>query len=285
MNVKAKPVRKAILIGSPGEKPNYLYSVRTDVNNIRKFLLSPRGGRWGNNEITILENPGALELIEILENTVADYQFIYFAGHGFETHLNERKICLKDYDFTDLHLLNQCPRQLIVLDCCRKKEYPAISGVPEEETWIPFDGFYPEREAFDNYILHSPPGKIMIHATKSGHYAWENILGKGGAFTTSLLLSARSVQPNEAYTPISIERILENAKGVIKQFGYQQEPEIVHSEGCMVVPFSLSLKKAPKPIKIASGNLFRQRTIQQDTGSSGLIAASLLLFAIAIVAE
>lgn len=136
-----RPVRRAILIGSPGKGKDYLYSVATDIDNIRNFLLSSRGGRWSGDEIIIVNNPDLAGVASIIENALADYCLVFFAGHGYETLDKYRKICLRDADVSDYFLLNNSPRQLVIVDSCREKEYPAISGIPGEEEWLPFDGY------------------------------------------------------------------------------------------------------------------------------------------------
>lgn len=278
------PVRRAILIASPGEEPNYLYSVSTDIENIRNFLLSSRGGKWREDEIIVLWNPDITTVTSVIENNYADYAFVYYAGHGYES-MNTRMICLNNTDVTDFFLLDKSPRQLIILDCCREKEYPAISGIPKDEEWLPFDGFYPEREAFDKYILQSPPGKKIVHATKSGFASWEDKNGKGGVFTTSLLLGARSIQNGYPYSPLRIEQSIQKAKKIIKQSGDEQEPEIVYSAGNMQVPFALLIKNEVKPQynKNFNRNIPR-KVLKRETSDSDFLTAGLFLLAIAVIA-
>lgn len=281
-----KPVRKAILICSPGsEEINYLYSAPTDIDNVKNLLLSPRGGRWKESEIIVLLSPDVATLKSTIERSAVDYLFVYYAGHGYETPHSERRICLPDSDLSDIFLLNASPRQLVILDSCREKEYPAISGIPEEEEKWLHDGYYPEREAFDNYILQSKPGKIIIHATKSGFASWEDKSGDGGVFTNSLILAAGRIQKDEIYFPISIEEVLKNAKKIIKQSGDYQEPEIVHSEGNMTVPFVLSMNDAAKQ---TDKNIYISpfpRKVKKESTTSGLLKAGLLILAIAIIAD
>lgn len=279
-----KPARKAILIGSPGEEPNFLYSVSTDIQNVKSFLLSSRGGKWRTEEIITLYNPDLTTVASIIENNIADYSFIYFAGHGYETE-NDRMICFNGTDVRDLFLLDRSPRQLIILDCCREKEYPAISGIPKDEEWLHFDGYYPEREAFDKYIMQSPTGKKIVHATKSGFASWEDKRGRGGVFTTSLLLSTRSFQNELPYASLKIERLLNKAKDIIKQSGDDQEPEIVHSEGNLQVPFALFIKNKPKSVlnQKFSKNLPR-RVFKSETSNSELLKVGLFLLAVAVIA-
>lgn len=281
-----QPVRKAILIGSPGRGKDYLYSVATDIDNIRQFLLSSRGGKWRDDEIILINNPDLARVASNIENALADYCLVYYAGHGYETFDKDRNICLRDADISDYFLLNKSPRQLVIVDSCREKEYPSISGIPGEEEWLPFDGYYPEREAFDNFILNSPPGRKIVHATKSGCASWEDKNGRGGVFTTGLLLAARNTQKNEIYAPILIEQILKKAKRIIKLSGDEQEPEIVYAEGNLRVPFALSIKEVQKPI---NNNLSKtkspRRIVRKESSNSGLLKVGLALLAITIIAD
>lgn len=279
------PVRKALIIGSPGEEGvDYLYSASTDVSNIKNHLLSSRGGRWNEDEIITLWKPDIATLASVIEDFIADYFFVYYAGHGYENSNHERKICLDDADVSDFFLLNKSPRQLIILDCCREKEFPAISGIPKEEEWLPFEGFYPEREAFDKYILQSPPGKKIIHATKSGFASWEDKNGRGGIFTTNLLLSTRSFQNGYAYSPIGIELLLKKAKKYIRQSGDEQEPEIVYSTGDLQVPFALFIKNEVKPVYNKKFNHNKPRKVlKRETSDSEFLAAGFFFLAIALI--
>lgn len=282
-----KPVRRALLIGSPGnEGADYLYSAATDVENVKNLLLSSRGGKWKEDEIIILWKPDVTSVASVIEKTIADYFFVFYAGHGYETIDAKRNICLTDTDVSDFFLLNKSIRQLVVLDCCREKEYPAISGIPEDEEWLHFDGYYQERDAFDKYILQSPPGKKIIHATKSGFASWEDKQGGGGVFTTSLILAAKGIQKNEIYLPISIEQVLKKAKKIIKQNGDEQGPEIVYSKGDLQVPFVLSVKQIVKPIYYAKNNpIAPRKIIRQESSNSGLLKAGIFLFVLAIIAN
>lgn len=282
-----EPVRKALIIGSPvTEGVDYLYSASTDITNIKNHLLSSRGGKWRDNEIKVLWNPGIAELAAIVENAVADYLFVYFAGHGYETASRERRICFNNADVSDFFLLNSSPRQLVIIDACREKEYPAISGIPGEEEWLPFDGYYPEREAFDNYILQSPVGKKIVHATKSGFASWEDVNGRGGVFTTSLILSVRKIQYSVLYAPVSIEQSLKKARKIIKQSGDEQEPEIVYSSGNLQVPFAVYIKSEAKAVYSNFSNHNKPRTVsRRESSNSGALAFCLILLGIALIAN
>lgn len=263
-----------------------MYSASTDVTNITNHLLSSRGGKWKDNEIQVLWDPGIAGLTAVIQNTMAHYLFVYYAGHGYETVYGERRICLKDADVSDFFLLNKSPRQLIVIDACREKEYPAISGIPEEEEWLPFDGYYPEREAFDNYILQSPVGKKIIHATKSGFASWEDKKGEGGVFTTNLILSTRRIKCDDLYAPISIEQSIWKARIMIKQSGDEQEPEIVYSIGNLQVPFAVYVKSEAETVHSKPVTYNKPRTIlRKEPSNFGAFTFGLFLLWIALIAN
>jgi hypothetical protein len=173
-----------------------------------------------------------------------------------------------------------------VIDACREKEYPAISGIPKEEEWLHFDGYYPEREAFNNYILHSPVGKKIVHATKSGLASWEDVNGRGGVFTTSLILSIRKIQCNALYAPVSIEQLIKKTRKIIKQFGDEQEPEIVYSSGNLQVPFAIYIKSEKTSVYSNPPNYIKIKprgVSKKQPSSSGVLAFGLLLFGIALL--
>lgn len=284
---KIEPSRKALIIGSPGtEGVDYLYSASTDVTNIKNHLLSSRGGKWSDDEIKVIWNPELIELAAMIANTIADYVFIYFAGHGYETTCGERCLCFNDADVSDFFLLNSSPRQLVVIDACREKEYPAISGIPKDEEWLPFDGYYPEREAFDNYILKSPVGKKIVHATKSGFASWEDVKGRGGVFTTSLIRSSRKIQCDFLYAPISIEQTIRKTREIIKKSGDAQDPEIVYSIGNLQVPFAVYIKNETKTVYSNSSNYIKPRSFSRKQPSkSGALAFGFLLLGIVLIAN
>ena len=107
--------RKAILIGCPGSGKNYLHGVGQDLQNIHGFLCSDKGGRWFNNEITILANATPERTLTLIHSTIADYVFIYFSGHGYTSHINKRMLMFGTKPIPDLYFLNKSPRQLIVM--------------------------------------------------------------------------------------------------------------------------------------------------------------------------
>ncbi|MBL7759146.1 MAG: caspase family protein [Sediminibacterium sp.] len=124
------PTCKAVLIGSPGRGEYRLHGVENDIENYYQFLLSPRGGVFYEHEIIILADPTMDEVLDAIHSNYADYQFVYYSGHGSQDMDGNDFICLDGHDLRDDYLFNaQGPRQFLSLDSCRKY-YHTISGFP-----------------------------------------------------------------------------------------------------------------------------------------------------------
>src|SRR5688572_4065117 len=114
--------RKALLVGAPGGVfTDFLPGVFPDLQNMKAFLLSPQGGAWKKEEITMLYNPGKKKLLQTVKAMQADYTLTFFSGHGFPDDFDRRFISLTNGECTtDVKLLNSSARQLVLIDDCRK---------------------------------------------------------------------------------------------------------------------------------------------------------------------
>lgn len=275
-----KATRKAILIGCPGKGKRFLSAVEFDLANVKNFLLSNRGGRWFENEIIVLDNPSITTLLNIIQASIADYVVVYFTGHGWANH-HEKYLCLKDGDIEDLLLLNQSPRQRVIIDACRKIPLHAISGLPKEDIYLHADGNYPARELFDKYILLSPVGQTIIHATSHNTEAYAN--QTGSHFTESLLNACYSVS-TQNYFPLNIKDVLNKATIDLAKQGSTQLPVITYNTGNLQIPFGFGFCRP------ATNSTHRQsiqkvkehHTKQKAVSASGLalIGIGLLLWAV-----
>jgi len=229
--------RNAIVISCPGQGDNYLRGAVKDLENISNYLTSPRGGAWKKNEIYCLENPSWAEAKLFLDQCSADYQFIYFAGHGCSDEHQKRYITFKDQNIEDLQLLTHNQKQLIIIDACRTY-YPTISGIPPaEDVYSYFTGESDARSIFDNCIMRSPAGKIIIHATQNNKKASEERYGRGGAFTLSLLHTAINFKTGNELSPVYITELLPIVKKTLLSQGYSQSPDMPYITGALNVPF------------------------------------------------
>lgn len=279
------PTRKAVLIGSPGHGEERLRGVENDVDNMYQFLLSPRGGVWYEHEINVLADPTLDEVLSAIHSSYADYQFVYYSGHGYQDIYGNDFICLDGNNLQDDDLFNaEGPRQFLLLDSCRKY-YHTISGFPKEmEQWAYVDGYSASREIFDRYILKSPTGKMKMYAASPGQVAMDN--SQGGEFTLALLKGIYDCKVSSGYHAIFPQVALADAKGILKRKREEQIPELVNIEGNLQVPFGIA---SPEFIrKDAVGQYRHQMNIRQQFERSrkrrsnqtvaGLVIAGLLIW-------
>lgn len=238
------PSRKALLIGAPGgSTTQFLPGVERDPINMQDFLLSPRGGAWKEDEIIVLDDPDLDSVYEATELCEADYVIKYFSGHGFETPDKRRFLNLSDGNsFEDMILLNDSPRQLIILDACRNIIDLPIFGRPphlgEESTYGDPMDWVLARKAYDNWIRNSSTGKLILHSTSSGTSSFDTPVG--GVFTNALLSAGKKFE--HAHPSAKLD-ILSSAKIVIPKlriFDQQQKPTKTYMEGNIRLPFALS---------------------------------------------
>ncbi|MBS1491420.1 MAG: caspase family protein [Bacteroidetes bacterium] len=228
--------RKAILIGCPGGNDNFLSGVRKDLENMSRFLQSNKGGAWTRNEIIVLQNPNSFEALNLVNQTTADYIFVYFSGHGFSSLNNSRMLMLRDQAIADCDLLNDSPRQLVIIDACRNYSAPGLSGVPEFDEHV--DHFESAAyEVFSEGIACSPEGKLIVHATQPGRYSYDS--PSGGYFTQALLHVATRMKTEEHYSPCTVNSVLYHVPNVLKRNRNNQIPNITYRSGDLTVPFAL----------------------------------------------
>jgi hypothetical protein len=232
---KSVITRLAILISSPGPEENYLPGSVNDPEHMARYLMSPRGGMWRANEIFCLADPSWEDIDLLLQFYITDYLFVYFSGHGFMTYDQKRYFCFKNASVEDTALFNDSSRQLVIGDACR--EYlPTISGIPEEEEFIDYIGDGRAREAFDQAIINSPSGKMIVHSTQAGELAYERN-GQGGVFTIALLSTARNYRTGDPFLAVPISALIPGAQKLLSKGKYKQQPDIAYCDGNLQVPF------------------------------------------------
>lgn len=230
--------RKAILIGCPGNISNPLLGVKRDILNMSRFLLSNKGGAWNKNEIVVLDNPNLVDVSKIIQSIFVDYLLVYFSGHGYTDVLNNsRMLALKDSNIPDWHLLNNSPRQLVIVDACRNYLAPGLSGVPVFEDSVDHFEGPSVYELFNEYIALSPEGKLIVHATQPGKYSYDS--PSGGYFTQALLHVSTRMKTESEYSPCSIKDVLSHVPVVLTRSQNHQIPSVSYKEGNLTVPFAL----------------------------------------------
>lgn len=264
MNYFNTVTRKAILIGSPGNNGNFLEGVGSDIKNMRRFLESTKGGRWKPNEIVDLYNPSLNDVATILKSINQDYNFIYFSGHGYtELTTGKRMIKLRDYSIPDTSLLCRSPKQLVIVDACRNFSSPGLSGIPQFEDEVDHFEGSSTYELFSEYIVHSPQGKLIVHATQPGKYSYDS--PSGGYFTQALLYVATRIRADAEYAPCTINGLLHHLPKLLQRNKNSQVPTIAYREGTLTVPFALCTTKSVR------------NAVNENTGSKELVGALVVL--------
>jgi hypothetical protein len=283
MNTNRRISRKAILIGCPGSKNNFLEGVTEDLKNVCQFLKSDKGGAWYETEINTIYNPTLDELCSNVHSEIVDYLFVYFSGHGYTNNQNERMLCLRNYHISDKFLLNGSPRQLILIDACRNYFTPGISGIPDYgEQWEHFDGVSLYHDLFDEYILNSPSGSLIIHATQKGMVSYDS--HNGGYFTQAVLNIATRIKTKNNSIPVHITKILPHVLTVLRRHQNNQVPSITYRTGNLTIPFALYIPSQNKTSKAPLRNQKAQSSFSENLLGVGLVAV-ITLGVIAIFSE
>lgn len=272
------PTRRALVIGCPGTGDKQLTGVRTDVTNLTNFLKSERGGKWYDEEVTTLYNPTVEKVKAALSSSVADYSFVYFAGHGFTSNFLERMIWLKDGYGTDTSLLDSTPKQLVVIDACRTF-VQVIEGLPpQREPEYDHFGGSPARRLFDWSIANSDAGKLIIHGTQSGTEAIET--WRGGVFTQALLRGAKIPTQHNGCNGVSIGEVLQRSAAIMKRGLSEQRPDVTFVQGNLSVYFAVTVPtlSTTKPLPDYSLTISEAKRQPVNKGNVGLgILAALLI--------
>jgi Caspase domain len=278
--------RKAILIGSPSKGERFLPGVSQDLDGFHRFLKSDNGGRWYDEEILTLNNPDFKTVVQQIQSITVDYLIVYFSGHGGTMEGGQRVLELQDGFIADIDFLNECPRQVVICDACSNYIRPGISGIPEyEEKYFNFDGVYKARELFDQYILNSPCGKIIVHSTQLGQPSYDSV--DGGYFTQALLNVATRLKTSIDYHPLSIADILHYVPDYLQKKGNEQIPTF-YAEGDLRIPFAFGFQKKKRPA--LQSQLYPQTIATQLPPSSNdgwgiLLGLGLLVLAVTAGSE
>ena len=119
--------RRAILIFNDGGPGNYLPGVKVDKENYLKFLKSPEGGAWEDNEIKVYDNDCNRTLLLAYINAyrlteMTEYWLIIFSGHGYTNDQDETILELspgEECSVNDIKNATDNARRLLIADSCR----------------------------------------------------------------------------------------------------------------------------------------------------------------------
>lgn len=211
--------RKAILIANTDGLPG----TKKDIESIREFLLSRRGGHWYEQEITSLVNPSKQSLqtaISAAREAKYDFVLMHFSGHGGQK-INDVILEINDKSeyILDSQLFGIATRQVSIFDCCRAIVTPSLEARKEA---VFAESYSNSRNAYERLIMSAAEQQLKLYACSKGETAGED--SKGGYYTQNLLNSASSARNdpmtfNYAHTICSsVVRVITNDK---------QNPEII----------------------------------------------------------
>lgn len=212
--------RKAILLS---HEDGELMSGK-DVEDMRSFLVSPRGGGWFKDEIYSKKNIGLQELDQLCSSVRAeefDFVLFYFSGHGgwlrnTVIELNRDGEQVSERCFSRLAM-----KQLNIFDCCRS--YPVdesdkvASESPQESQDIMLE--YARRK-YDEKIIDAWPQSTSLYSCRKGEASYD--FGQGGIYTQSLLTVARTAEEgvlfaSQAHVRASELTIAETSSRLVNQ--------------------------------------------------------------------
>lgn len=234
--------RRALIIGNPGEngEENYCEGVHHDINNYTKFLKSPYGGLWDDSEIEILKKPKvATVLTRIVMLRHYDYAKIIYSGHGYYSKVNKTTMLVinKTDEIDSRDLLSKCPKRTLILDCCRRIEFPLLHGLLEEEL-LKAAGVVDEeqfRKCYDHAIDKADEGFVILNSCSIGEYSRDDE-NRGGYYSFSLFDAAKEWEQSGTvdenyYKTFSVVKAHRAAKPrVIELSNGEQNPYIEKSK-------------------------------------------------------
>lgn len=182
--------RKAILIShEDGE-----LMTGKDVEDIRSFLMSPRGGAWLDDEIERGKNISLREfdqLCKFVRDEKFDFVFFYFSGHGGWARSTVIELN-RDGDLVPEECLaGLAPRQLNIFDCCRS--YPVDESIKTgTESILGSQDLLlaVARRKYDQQIMAALPQPMSLYSCSKGEASYD--FGRGGVYTQSLLSVSQS---------------------------------------------------------------------------------------------
>lgn len=196
--------RLALLIAHPGEEGDDDYlEVESDIQAWSRHLSSPLGGNWLNSEILILRSPSVSELGAVLRHRqgLVDYALIVFSGHGaYSETLDDTILQINSEEELHSKRLHLAKKETIVLDCCRKviERLFLKSFVLESLTTSRVEEFpNPQlaRIAFDEAVGKCSDQRLILHSCDIDEVAYDDVYGRGGAYTHALLTAAGRWRP------------------------------------------------------------------------------------------
>lgn len=214
--------RIALLIGNS----DGLEGVKIDLVEWEKFLISPIGGAWKHNEITMFMNPQKRELLsyinELRKTKAYDFAIVVYSGHGGYDRQTILEINELEETIDETDLYSIAPRQISVFDCCRclvNRHEPINESQRTFSSGGPLSNLQMIRNAYNQRIMQVIPQQICLYACRIGETALDT--ENGALYIQTLLWQAKLFPNNEEFR--TVEEIHKKAseltyiKGLLKK--------------------------------------------------------------------
>lgn len=235
--------RLALLIGSPSTKMegDYLDGVQHDIKNMYDFLISSLGGGWKNNEIIRFPLNPRYEQIEpyLRKCESVDFAFIYFSGHGATNSTNSKPV-IKLNSYQTIGVLEQIDgrahQQITIIDACRGyADFANYIGEGLGSLTFSKVNVSQAKAWYDQWLQHVGNERAVLFASQQGENAGDT--SRGGLFSTTLLLSARSLAQKSTHPIINIKQVTDITDKKIRQY---HSPDImITSNQALNLPFAV----------------------------------------------
>lgn len=239
--------RQAILIGAPSVKPK-LPGVTVDINDIKRFLLSKKGGDWSASEIVILSDPSSAAVYAQIESArYKDYVFITCSGHGEHRvgkGLDETVMYVKENETVSIDRINpKNKRHLVIVDVCRNlvkiEKMEEARAAMEAFMESAAKSFIDYRKIFDDAVMANPEGRIVAYSCDLNQSAGDD--GCGGVFTQELLAAPKyfSSTNNNQCGIVDISQAFDQAKKMTYEKNAPQSPVFNAGRRMDFYPFAI----------------------------------------------
>jgi hypothetical protein len=238
--------RGALIIGSPDSK---IPGAKRDIENYRKFLLSPLGGLWRQTEIVTLESPSKQQVVsQINALKSVEYSVVVFAGHGGHVSASSPPIVVlqPNVEIDSSELRVGAPKHTLILDCCRVLEPESVMDSMLAKSERRKHTLNPEdcRRFFDKAITDSGNGIVVLYACGFNESAGEG--SQGGWYSTSLIAAARDweeksdVDTSKNYNTLSVLDAHDRSVSRVRSLsGNRQNPTREQPRATKYFPFAV----------------------------------------------
>lgn len=238
--------RTAIIIAAPGDDSDqYDFPVRYATESMVNYLVSDVGGRWNPSDVNVIWNakiiqPEIWNQYNAINDTNCDYLYIHYIGHGYSENGHDF-LHFGDKQSIPLSMLFKDKiRQCLVIDACRSVPIRRQAGLGDRFT--PIWDMYNQstQNIFEELILASPIGRVLIQSTKLGDNSWGDSMGP--FFTQSLLHASFSyIQKPEGTVAATTGHIFSLASEDMKRaYNTSQTPTRSSNANNLLFPFTIA---------------------------------------------